>query len=212
MTRGKQAGHLCYDAEDFDSLEFEHDNEDRSSYIDAVREMANGDFAHLVEVLKKMEPGLSGTEAITKARKMAPGTFAKLRGESSRVSLGAREEAMEALARNEFQSLVAHFAKSDGCSRVDAMRKARLEAPDAYSVYNGTKVPVTKSVASKDKENWELEVEGEKMRNNCSHVEVRAASQLAAPIFGLAKALPLGRPRPLFLHRSDEQGPARIPA
>ena len=68
----------------------------------------------------------------------------------------------------------AHFAKSDGCSRVDAMRKARLEAPE----HNGTKVPVTKSVASKDKENWELEVEGEKTRNNCSHGE--ASRRVAA--------------------------------
>ena len=54
------------------------------------------------------------------------------------------------------------------------MQRSRLEAPEAYAEFNGLdtdEAPVTKSVASKDKENWEQEVEGEKMRSKCSSGE-----------------------------------------
>ena len=43
--------------------------------------MAKGDFAHLVEVLKQMEPGLAGCEVLAKARRMAPNTVAKMNGD-----------------------------------------------------------------------------------------------------------------------------------
>ena len=61
------------------------------------------------------------------------------------------------------------------------MYKARREDPETFAAAFGLDpddLPVGKSVASKDKENWELEVQGEKMRNNCSHVE--ASRRVAA--------------------------------
>jgi hypothetical protein len=71
------------------------------------------------------------------------------------------------------------------------MQRARLEAPEAHAEFNGLDpddLPVAKSVASKDRENWELEVEGEKMRSNCSHSEAARHIARKRPDLRIGKA------------------------
>ena len=81
---------------------------------------------------------------------------------------------MVSLAKNEFHYTVDQISRRDKCDRATAMYKARREDPEGFAHAFGldpADLPVAKSVASKDKENWELEVEGEKMRTKCSHGE-----------------------------------------
>ena len=50
-------------------------------------------------------------------------------------------------------------------------------------------LPVAKSIASKDKENWELEVEGEKMRSKCSSGEAARRVARKRPDLRMSKGV-----------------------
>ena len=135
MAHEKQAGQFAYDDEDFDHLEFEHDrpsgefppaSDEAKKKHENLCDLAKGDFTRLVDVLKEMQPGMTGCEALAKARRLAPNTVAKMNGEpGGPASYNTKEECLVTLAKNEFHYTVDQISKRDKCDRATAMYKVR---------------------------------------------------------------------------------------
>ena len=74
------------------------------------------DFEARAHEIRKADPSLSRQEATRKARLEATGDVGKV---------------------EHFESTIGSIQKRDGCKRLEAMRKARLEHPAAFAVWNG---------------------------------------------------------------------------
>ena len=98
----------------------------RAEYAKRGRDLATGDFAQLVGVLKSIEPGLTGCDALAKARRMAPDTVDKMNGAPRPASYCTKDEVMISLAKNEWQYFVDQLR-----SATAARRRLRCRRRDA---------------------------------------------------------------------------------
>lgn len=159
--------------------DFDHD-EDLARYEKDSRDNAATDFRSLVAALQK-EEGLSGTDAMRKARRVDPLGFAKMQGEPQPVSFGFEDEAYRKLAAMEFEDLTIEIMARDDCPRTEAMAKCRVERPDVFAEFSGYE-PVTKTVSD-----WDHAVAAEQERSSCTAAEAARAVYKAEPSLALVK-------------------------
>ncbi len=97
-------------------------------------EAAADDFHTLAKVLREDEK-LSRVEALRKARRLSPLTFAKMQG--TPAPFDTREEAERAIKSMQFEQLVDQIAARDCISKCDAMARARQEHPEEFAAAFG---------------------------------------------------------------------------
>src|SRR5262245_30598248 len=77
------------------------------------------DFYKIAADLRELDSSLSVTESFSKARRLAPGDFAKMRSQAP-AAFDTREEAEAHINKMNFEMTIARIKKELGCSGTDA--------------------------------------------------------------------------------------------
>jgi hypothetical protein len=101
-----------------------------------VPDKAEDDFLAAVEQFVERD-GVSRVEAMRRARRQHPEKYAAYQREGREaVAKAARPKAVEKSEHvTKFETLIDNIQLRDRCSRLDALRKARREHPEAFAAF-----------------------------------------------------------------------------
>jgi hypothetical protein len=92
-----------------------------------------------VAIMKRKEPNMNDTENLLE------GALIDLEAQvvdlNKKIDVAVHAEPKQPIHINEFENTVVEIRKRDGCSRTDALVKARAENPNGFAAYNSDNTP-----------------------------------------------------------------------